>query len=113
MQAGGQLPCWIFIFATHSLSYRKSNSKENIKFSDSSCNRMKVIGNLKIQDGGQPPCWIFIFMTHSLSCPKSNSEAITSSFVILTTIEGMLLAIKKCKLAVDRNVDFLCLQYIA
>ena len=52
-----------------------------------SYDRMKLIGNLKIQDGGCPPYWIFAFAVYRLRYRKSNSEENTSNLVILATID--------------------------
>ena len=65
----------ILVFILCSINYRKSNSAENKRFSDSIYNRVKVDGYLKIQDCGHPLCWIFIFVLQSYR--KSNSEDIT------------------------------------
>ena len=78
-------PCWIFVFAIHSLNCRKSNIEENIfKFGDSSHNRMKVIGNLKIEDGCRSSCWIFILATYTLSRGKSSTEEIKTKLAHLS-----------------------------
>ena len=64
------------------------------KFGDSSCNRMKVIGNIfKIQDGGLPPYWFLVFTVYSVNYRKSNSEEIKSNLVIQTATEWKELAI--------------------
>ena len=51
IQNGGRSPCWIFMFAVHNLHCCKSVTEENIKFVDYRCNRMKIMGNLKIKGG--------------------------------------------------------------
>ena len=52
----GRLPCFISKFVIYSRNFRKSNTdKKHIKFGECSCNRMKVMGNLKIQDVSLPP----------------------------------------------------------
>ena len=50
------------VLAVYSLNYQQSNPEENTSYSMIfSCNRMKVISNLKIRDGGWQLCWIFKF----------------------------------------------------
>ena len=44
--------------------------RKKIKFGDFSCNRMKVIRNLKTQDNGRLPCRIFTRAVHSSYCRK-------------------------------------------
>ena len=48
IQDGAKLPSRIFIFAIYSLIVANQMLKKHIKFSDSSCNKMKVMLNLKI-----------------------------------------------------------------
>ena len=64
IQDGDRPPFWIFIFAIHGLSYRKSKSEKYIKFGDSSYKGMKVV-NLKIKNGGRPLCWILAYAVYS------------------------------------------------
>ena len=73
-----------FIFATQP-NLLQSNAEENIKFDDSSYNRMKDVGNLKIEVGSRPPFWILIFESHSLNCRNSNTTENTSSVILAAT----------------------------
>ena len=79
---------------------------KHIKFDDYNCNRMKVTGNLKIQDGDRPRFWIFKFAIHGSNGRKSNTEQIRSNFYSLCNKIKVLLNFQNQKWPLASMLDF-------
>ena len=114
IQDEGRPPRWILAFAVYGLPYRNSNAEEKhiIKFEDSSCSSMRIIGNLKIQDGAG--CHVAFLYLQYITHIFVNEQWIKYKKFDDSSCNGMyVMSTLKIEIVASRHVGFWHLQYTA